>query len=80
MFRVILGCLHSNGHIDPSAGIFGVLTERYRKLIRHNPIPARSNTECIHRRTAQCNQDCSRSVYGIMVTGKISWRKIGATI
>lgn len=79
MFQVILGCTHTNGHVDFKAGIFGILEERVRKLLRSEPIPARENTDCPHRRGAQCNQDCPKAVYGIL-SGKLSWRKEGAYI
>ena len=80
MFNVVLGCKHAPSHINPFAGIFGVLEERLKKLERVEPIPARESVACPHRRTAQCNQDCPKAVYGIMSTGKISWQNIGATL
>ena len=79
MFRIILGCKYTSGHINTMAGIFSVLEERFRNLIR-SPIPARSNTACPRRRTPKCTQDCRHSIYGIMSTGKISWRNEGASI
>jgi hypothetical protein len=66
MFQVILGCIHSTGHVDPSAGILGVLHEgKFPSLIRHSPILAHDNTQCKCRRTSKCNSDCRHSVYGI---------------
>ncbi len=80
MFRVVLGCLHSGGHVDPRAGIFGILDERFRNLRRSKPIPASANTQCSHRRTPQCNQDCRCAVYGIMVGHRISYQNKGTSL
>jgi len=80
MFRVILGCQHSKGHVDPNAGIFGVLEERFRNLRRLTPIPANANTECSRRRTPQCNQECQCAVYGIMAGHRISYHNKGASL
>ncbi len=80
MFRVVLGCKHSKGHVDPRAGIFGVLEERFRNLRRSKPIPANANTECSHRRTPQCNINCNCSIYGLMSSGKISYHNPGKQI
>ncbi len=79
-FTVVLGCCRfSHGHIDPSAGIFGVLIEHVRK-VRIGIIPARSNTDCKNRRTRLCSMECHQAVYGILSGGKISWRKKGKRI
>ncbi len=77
---VVQGCSHSKGHINPTAGVFGVLEERFRNLRRNTPIPARNNSDCAHRRTGQCNSDCRGSVYGIMSNGKISYRNKGSRL
>lgn len=76
--QIVLGC-DRGGHINPAAGIFGILEEKFRK-IKRNPIPARSNTSCACRRTSKCKQDCIHAVYGIRAGFKISWRIPGLTL
>lgn len=73
----VLGCdyLRDNGHIDETAGIFGVLVEKFRQLKSGNIIPVCNNTQCAGRATKQCNVNCENAVSGWLVGGKISWRK-----
>jgi enterochelin esterase-like enzyme len=80
MFQVLIGCNLTRGHVDPNAGMFGVLHEgSFPNLIRHSPILARDNTECHDRRTEKCNSNCKNSIYTIAGT-KLSFRSIGARI
>ena len=80
MFSVILGCKRAKCHIDPTAGIFGVLEEKLKTLQRESPILARDNTGCQRRRTSECNSDCRHAVYGIIAGGSLSWQNDGATL
>jgi hypothetical protein len=80
MFQVLIGCNHTKGHVDPSAGMFGVLHEGvFPNLIRYSPILARDNTECHNRRTEKCNSNCKNSIYTITGT-KLSFGNMEARI
>jgi len=75
---ITLGCNKvTNGHIDTKVGIFGVLDERFRKILLGKTIPARENTDCAHRRSAQCNVDCLRARTGYQSDWKVSWQQKG---
>ena len=76
---ITLGCdKTTTGHIDTKVGIFGVLDERFRGRIPIGKvIPARENTNCAHRRGAQCNVDCLRARTGYQSGWKISWQQKG---
>ena len=78
----IIGCdyIRSNGRIDDKAGMFGVLDESFTKVKTGNIIPAHNNTKCACRRTKHCNMDCPSAVYGLMVSGRISFQNKGKTM
>ena len=78
----IQGCdyIRSNGQIDEKSGIFGVLEEGFKKVKTGNIVPAHNNTKCAFRRTKHCNSDCKSAVYGLMVSGRISFRQNGKTM
>ncbi len=73
---ITLGCSNilTEGHIDSSGGVFGVLDESFRRVRIEYIMPAKDNTSCKCRRTSRCNIDCKYSIYGIKSGFKISYR------
>ncbi len=78
MAFVTIFCRYSTGHICPTDGIFGVLTERF-KFLRKHPIPARTNTDCSCRGTKKCNINCTEAIHTVVGT-KYSLMNKGASI
>lgn len=78
---VTLGCCKTTtGHVDPKAGMFGVLEERFRRVKLGRIVPARDNTDCAHRRTAQCNVMCPKARTGYQIGHKVSYQRKGRRI
>ncbi len=80
MFITTIGCnrVLGNGHIDPSAGLFGVLEEKLVRVITGITIPAKSNASCKCRLTSVCNIDCVHAVHCIISGGNVSYRNLNA--
>jgi len=70
-------CIRSNGNINQTAGIFGVLDEGFRRVKTGNIVPAINNTRCACRGKSQCSVNCPSAVSGWVVGGRVSFKNVG---
>ena len=75
MFITTIGCnrVLTDGHVDITAGLFGVLEEKLVRVIIGNTIPAKSNASCKCRLTSMCNIECTHAVHCIISGGNVSY-------